>query len=216
MPPNSRAYTDDYARLGAPIDCDLDALKQHYRRAVRDLHPDRNPDLAADPAAQSALRELNAAFERLSDHHRVSGRLPLEPLRATPLPDAAPSPGRAKPFPWRPAFALSIVTLAVAWATLPPPAARAPAAINAATTSVAQPRFAADAAPVRDRVRIGDRKDAVRAILGPPILTTRELWEYGPSHVRFADGKVVDWYSSPLKPIRVDEGSRSAAGVAAD
>ena len=48
----------------------------------------------------------------------------------------------------------------------------------------------------------------VRAILGPPILGTAEVWEYGPSHVRFEDGRVIDWYSSPLTPIAVDESSR--------
>jgi hypothetical protein len=44
--------------------------------------------------------------------------------------------------------------------------------------------------------------DAVRAIEGEPTLIGGDRWEYGPSWIRLEDGKVTDWYSSPLRPLR--------------
>ena len=65
-------------------------------------------------------------------------------------------------------------------------------------------------------IRIGDTKLRVRAILGSPILGSATAWEYGPSHVLFEDGRVVDWYNSPLKPLPVDEMSREPGWVNPD
>ncbi|WP_281187141.1 hypothetical protein [Aquimonas voraii] len=44
--------------------------------------------------------------------------------------------------------------------------------------------------------------------MGPPLVLQADLWEYGPSHIRFERGRVVGWYSSPLKPLPVDVESR--------
>ncbi len=55
-----------------------------------------------------------------------------------------------------------------------------------------------------DRLRVGlDAAEAER-IAGPPMFRSRERWEYGPSEIRFVDGKVAGWYSSPLRPLPVD------------
>ena len=49
-----------------------------------------------------------------------------------------------------------------------------------------------------------DTRARVAAILSGQV--SRELsgvhWEYGPSWVRFECGQVVDWYSSPLNPLK--------------
>jgi hypothetical protein len=44
-------------------------------------------------------------------------------------------------------------------------------------------------------------RDDVREALGEPSSVHGERWEYGPSWVRFDDGRVVDWYSSPLRSL---------------
>jgi DnaJ domain len=180
--PGNAGFAYDYALLRAAPGCDLDELKRCYRLAVRDLHPDRNPELAANSAAQDALSELTTAYRRLLDYHRAYGRLPGESLR-------------------RPAAPADPVAV---------PAATVPAAADAPATDARgfKDPYGDPAATVRRSVRIGDTKLKVRAILGPPILGTAEVWEYGPSHVRFEDGRVIDWYSSPLTPIAVDESSR--------
>jgi hypothetical protein len=51
-------------------------------------------------------------------------------------------------------------------------------------------------------LELGMDTDAVRGIEGDPILTGGDRWEYGPSWIRFEDGKVADWYSSPLRPLK--------------
>ncbi len=32
-----------------------------------------------------------------------------------------------------------------------------------------------------------------------------DRWEYGPSEIRFTDGKTSGWYSSPLRPLPVGD-----------
>lgn len=219
-------FADDYALLGAPANCTLEQLRLHYRRAVREVHPDLHPALADDVAAQQRLCALNAAMARLEEHHQKFGRLPLEPLRQaapTPLPEAlyaAPVASgaardndslRAGGIKWllvSATFAIGIWALAPEPAKPPPPveAPRAPTVDDAAAArAVAAARAARG---FEFGVRIGDDRHRVKAILGAPILVTGDVWEYGPSHVVFRDGIVVDWYSSPLKPISVDESSR--------
>uniref|UniRef100_A0A0S6YVV0 Uncharacterized protein n=1 Tax=Mizugakiibacter sediminis TaxID=1475481 RepID=A0A0S6YVV0_9GAMM len=43
------------------------------------------------------------------------------------------------------------------------------------------------------------------AILGRPAYAHDDTWEYGPSRIEFAAGRVSGWYSSPLAPLPVDE-----------
>lgn len=222
--PGHAGFAYDYALLRATPGCDLDELKRCYRLAVRDLHPDRNPELAADSAAQDALSELTIAYRRLHDYHRAYGRLPGETLRRTA--NAADPNSRPAPTPSAPGGRLRrwiVLALAAATTTywlwpreaaiepIAAPVAIAPPAPSSTATTSARgfsDPYADASSPTRKSVQIGDTKLKVRAILGPPILGTAEVWEYGPSHVRFEDGRVIDWYSSPLTPIAVDESSR--------
>lgn len=230
MDDHSHPFEDDYVLLGAPPGCDLETLRLLYRRAVREVHPDVNPALADVPEAQDRLRALNAAMQRLEEFQRENGRLPLQPLNAGP--EAAPvaalglgiaaaprAPGADEParvggLKWL--LVSTTVALAI-WALAPEPAKPPPPAPRGPTPAEQEAaRMADDEARRQARyamtfgVRIGDDADRVRAILGAPLMVTGDVWEYGPSHVIFRDGRVVDWFSSPLKPIRVDEASRLA------
>jgi hypothetical protein len=227
----SHRFEDDYVLLGAPSGCDLETLRRFYRRAVREVHPDVNPALADVPEAQQRLRALNAAMQRLEEFQREHGHLPLQPENTAPEPAAlggaglgaaasareraAEEPARIGGLKWL--LVSTTVALAI-WALAPEPA-KPPPPVPEGPTPTAQreaARLAVDEARRQARyatafgVRIGDHADRVRAILGEPLLVTGEVWEYGPSHVIFRDGRVVDWYSSPLKPISVDEASRIA------
>ena len=46
-----------------------------------------------------------------------------------------------------------------------------------------------------------DRAD-VAALEGVPLSTNGPQWDYGPSWIAFRCGRVADWYSSPLRPLR--------------
>jgi len=54
-----------------------------------------------------------------------------------------------------------------------------------------------------DRIAPGVDQDTVRDILGDPLDMHALRWQYGPSWVDFHCDKVVDWYSSPLRPLPV-------------
>ena len=55
---------DLYQVLGVPRDAKPDAIKKAYRRLARKYHPDVNP---GDKASEEKFKEINAAFEILSD-----------------------------------------------------------------------------------------------------------------------------------------------------
>jgi molecular chaperone DnaJ len=55
--------TDYYGVLGVRRDANGDEIKRAYRKIARELHPDVNPD----PAAQERFKEVTTAYEVLSD-----------------------------------------------------------------------------------------------------------------------------------------------------
>ena len=60
---NAGVARDYYGTLGVAQDAGPDEIKRAYRRLARELHPDVNPD----PAAQDRFAEVSAAYEVLSD-----------------------------------------------------------------------------------------------------------------------------------------------------
>ncbi|MFD1050912.1 DnaJ domain-containing protein, partial [Kibdelosporangium lantanae] len=54
---------DYYGILGVARDADASEIKRAYRKLARELHPDVNPD----EAAQHKFKEVTAAYEVLSD-----------------------------------------------------------------------------------------------------------------------------------------------------
>ena len=81
---------DYYGILGVRRDASADDIKRAYRQLARQFHPDVNPD----PAAQDRFKEINAAYEVLSDPKKRE----IVDLGGDPLgPGGAPGAG-AGPF----------------------------------------------------------------------------------------------------------------------
>lgn len=83
---------DYYGILGIRQDASAEDIKRAYRKLARQYHPDVNPD----PAAQERFKDINAAYEVLSDpRKREIVDLGGDPLAPTGGP---PGPGAGGPF----------------------------------------------------------------------------------------------------------------------
>jgi curved DNA-binding protein CbpA len=198
--PDPFSLLDDLTRLGLPPGAPPDALKPAWRRAVSALHPDRN-----GPEADRALAEVNAAFQRLQAFERRHGRLPGH-RDAAPRP--APSHRRGLPRWMVGGLAIAAAVL-ILWPQSDP--ADGPNRPGDESAGDASPplhdvaSYPAGIGLTTDRLRVGLDPEAVERLAGTPLFRSTERWEYGPSEVRFTDGKVSGWYSSALRPLPVGD-----------
>lgn len=198
--PDSAHLLDDLNRLGLAPGAAPEALKPAWRRAVSALHPDRH-----GPQADRELAEVNAAFQRLQAFAHRHGRLPGHHDPAPRLRQPPRTGGRG----WM-AGALAIAAVfVVLWPQSRP--TQAPARTEAESAPSATP-FATIASPERpalglpaDRLQAGLEPHEVERIAGAPMFRSAERWEYGPSEVRFTNGRVSGWYSSALRPLPVGD-----------
>lgn len=106
--------TDYYAVLGVRRDAGQDEIKKAFRRLARELHPDVNPD----PKTQERFKEINAAYEVLSDPAKRQvydlGGDPSPRTAAARAASARARPDSASPTSWTRSSA-------------PPPASAGPA-----------------------------------------------------------------------------------------
>ena len=56
-------------------------------------------------------------------------------------------------------------------------------------------------------IEIGMDAETVRSIQGDPVQWEGSEWIYGPSWIRFERGRVIDWYSSPLRRLKTETSS---------
>ncbi|NCT68908.1 MAG: J domain-containing protein [Rhodanobacteraceae bacterium] len=193
-----------YRWLDLRAGCSVAELRRAYRRRVAELHPDRLPSAAADSTATAQLQELTAAYHAAMMFHRRYGRLPgavvavppghaerrlREPVIVMPMLTSA----------WRFVLAVSVL-VALSWLLPSPdePGGTGPEQATAAAGLV-EPVAAPRAAPIG----LGTDAARVLSIEGAPTGGNRHHWDYGASWLEFDDGRVSDWYSSPLHPLQV-------------
>lgn len=199
-----------YQDLGLRADCTPQDLKTAYRKRVGELRPDRSPH---DAHALRALQHLNARYESAIAFERRHGRLPGTPVPATGAARSAAG-AAAAPAPARQGRRTGLIAVAAALGALATWAWH-----DAGETRSSPPRAGLSASAVlplpstsmRSTISLGSPEDRVRAIHGEPVGGSDDRWEYGPSWVAFRCGVVVDWYSSPLRPLKVADANPAAA-----
>ena len=216
-----------YAHLGLREDCSLDEFKRACRRRIHDQHPDRlHVDRRHHPGEpQIPLVELLPLYAKALHFHRRHGRLPgapvpahgAAPLHAQPSPPAtheavtpfasrlpsprpdppAEPPARSLRGPLLASFGVvAALALVGSWNEH-----REPPRAAADTETSSPDAGTAPLGAVPMRLEIGMDEQTVRAIQGKPLQWNGAEWIYGPSWLRFEDGYLVDWYSSPLHPL---------------
>ncbi|RDI97059.1 hypothetical protein DVT68_18390 [Dyella solisilvae] len=202
-------FLEMYRTLGLRPGCALPEFKQAFRRHVARMHPDRKGDAPADPASAMQLQRLMAQYDAAMTFQREHGRLPGSTSRvrfAVPEPVGPSRPQvaarrRSKPLWRQPAAALLVPAVALAvlgWDIAGRPTSTSPSSAASNTGEAGPPLGTVAPMPTLSR---GLSREEVRSMLGDPLSEQGDRWEYGPSWVRFEDGQVVDWYSSPLHSL---------------
>lgn len=229
-------YSHLYSELGVQPGCGVDEMRQAYRRHVAQVHPDRDRARPADAGAMP-LSDLNALYHEALRFHQRFGRLPGAPMEhAARTPPATPiaaeqslaplqaAPGDAeRPARW-PLLLVALAAMAAVYAW--PDRERSPASAQASgpgdpATQARRPATRlAPGVPGRPArvaqapmLEVGMDAATVVAIQGKPMRSSDVEWTYGPSWLRFEDGKLVDWYSSPLRPLQTASPTPPAGGA---
>jgi len=207
-------FLDLYRILGLTPDCQLTEFKQAYRRRVMVLHPDRRASGETDLIAAERLQQLTVLYNAAMTFQRQHGRLPGAAQARSPRP-ATPSPAlpAARPARRGPRWLLVLTGAGVVGTLLWGMASsRRPADTPAfipvtasASVTVSVPPVETPRASSLPLIGVGTQAGSVRDLEGEPLIISGNRWEYGPSWVLFEHGRVVDWYSSPLRPLRVFE-----------
>ena len=207
-----------YKILGLKADCELDQFKLAYRRRVAVLHPDRRLDGSNLEVTAERLQQLMTLYAHAMAFQRQHGRLPGAIAASRSLtpgnsaysknPDAVATstdqlqPDKAKGLSKRSRrWLLALACGAIIWLLWP----REQAVIDPladVVTYTADDSAAQDNAPSHISIALGMDADTIRALEGPPAkIVDSQRWEYGTSWIRFENNKVIDWYSSPQRPL---------------
>ena len=216
-------FSQLYRALALQPGCSLEQFQQAYRRHVASQHPDRPRQDGAGSASGAAgtllaLPDVITLYDQAISFHRLDGRLPgadadmanasAEPAATVRVPAhgnaglarRAPARTSSRRFPLLVTLALLVLTVAI-WQSSSEPTTPQPASIPSSFPS-ASPAESEQPAVIAGTLMLGMDADTVSAIQGVPMSIRGEQWEYGPSWLRFENGMLVDWYSSPLYRLR--------------
>ena len=225
-----------YSELGLQPDCSLDEFKLAYRRRIGELHPDRHGDRPVD--SDLPLKDIIALYAKATRFHTQHGRLPGSAPRAAvvnvsnaspawrahdagrqhgsraagandEVPKAAPTSRRGAMLAVLSVVALLVLVVSWDWNSS---ASDQPAA----NTDVRVDPGVAAVAANTGLISLGMDTATVLAIQGEPVSMRDGQWDYGPSWLRFEEGKLVDWYSSPMRRLKTADAAprREAASAA--
>jgi hypothetical protein len=206
-----------YRALGVDPGDGMEAFRRAYRRRVGELHPDRRND-----GDGFDLQRLNALYASAIRFHREYGRLPGTSApaiagentihaRAGAIGDAVPvrteNPRNRTGY----LLAMAIVLLVVMIFARQQGTDTASPTVDAqmpATMGSPPPSVETSGRPL---LEVGSTMRMVLDIQGMPVAADGNRWIYGPSWLRFDCLELVDWYSSPLHPLKTRSARPSAS-----
>jgi hypothetical protein len=211
-----------YQELGLTPGATIEQIRQAYRRRVSELHPDRAGTLSvrteeATARLQNITQLYNAALQFHRQHGRSPGSSVPSPRTSVRARDVSASADRMRRPPLSRTYLYASAVLACAigayaWLGTSDPSEDSGEIPAAAVDDIgsAQPGMAgAEQDEGRDlpivvpaQLEIGLSVEEVESIEDAPVMRSDVRWDYGPSWIAFEKGKVVDWYSSPLQPLR--------------
>lgn len=197
-----------YEELGLDAGCSLEDFRHAYRRLASQLHPDR---VGAGVDVQR-LQRLNVLYDNAMEFHQIHGRLPgARPLHR-PMATAEPEAIKLAPAEFRRSRRLllagaCLLALLLYWSGLGMREGGAPTLDPVGPGDRVAPGLFQPQAP---NLALGMDETLAFSVLGQPDKEGATRWDYGPSWVEFQCGKVVGWYSSPLRPLRVESDNARA------
>jgi hypothetical protein len=155
----------------------------------------------ASPGPSTGAREVSGVVREMPDPFAASRDASFSRAASQPEPSHAAhrSHGRI-------ALLLVIVALGVLGWTMHT-ASLSSSSTNADDDTAAQSGAGSvshEAASEGVMLHMGMSSDEVRALEGDPLAMHGDLWEYGPSWIRFEHDEVVEWHSSPLHPLHTE------------
>jgi hypothetical protein len=202
-----RAQHPDLARAGAASDASqipLVELLPLYVSALR-FHRRHGRLPGAAPAQASASPQLRAANGMAgSASVAAASRVAASRFAAPPQATDAPRARRSLRAPLLALLAVAIIVAAIGGTDQREDPDKGDAGPRGEPQPAASEESGAPAAASsRARLALGMDAGTVRRIQGEPLQWNDTTWVYGPSWLRFDDdGALVDWYSSPLHPLR--------------
>ena len=154
-----------------------------------------------------------SAFAPISGSRDLSGtvRDMPDPFAARRTTSAADTAGHSEPAAGgrrshgRLAVLLVIVALGtLAWAMHEASLSSSEGSDDNTTVQAGAGSVSHDAAAEGVVLHVGMSAADVRSVEGEPLAVHGELWEYGPSWIRFDHDEVVEWHSSPLHPLHTE------------
>jgi hypothetical protein len=220
-------YSECYATLGVNPDTDWGTLRARYRRLIGQWHPDRfSADASRKQEAEEHCKRITLAYQALEKYRRVHGVLPFaepDPVTAavttdpanrterteTSPPAATKAPGTAagaeKPENrYRIAVVVTVFVGAFLLLSLYDTDVINPDANDSPDPGGNTAAHAPDArGSASGGITAGSTLGEVYDIQGVPSFTEGNIWHYGKSSIRFAQGKVVSWSQHPEFPLRL-------------
>lgn len=214
-------FSQLYSLLDLEPGCSLEELKHAYRKRVAELHPDRHAPKSRDDERSVQLARLIPLYKDAIHFHELHGRLPGSTGVETQAVRQGPSAARGlassqafsrrrgatpetSPIPASHWWLLLGLACLIGYLVFSAFSGKSSAPASPATVGT-HPSGAHAGMAGHDGhayVLAGMDADTILAIQGPPSRISGDVWEYGPSWLRFKDGRLVEWHSSPLYRLR--------------